>query len=334
MLSTCTLRLTLALFLAVVAALGAATTAGSQEGGPATSTSVDLLPGKPRCFGAAARDPARACGGAKRVQSVVPRPRDALALPPAACSERETEGLVSICSFGLAAEKASTVVALVGDSHAAHWRGALDPVATAKGWHGLSIMHGGCPLSKAVRALTPAGRRSGCGEWKQQVFSWFTRHPEVSTVFVSGLSGGSGVVRARGRSEFETSVAGYRAAWRALPRSVQRIVVLRDTPKMRGRVNACVERAMRVGTPAGLRCAVSRKSALDPDPLLAAAKGMRSRRMGIVDLTRFFCDRARCYPVIGGALAFKDSTHLTPLFSETLATFLLGAVNRVLATPR
>jgi len=334
MLSTCTLRLTLALFLAVVAALGAATTAGSQEGGPATSTSVDLLPGKPRCFGAAARDPARACGGAKRVQSVVPRPRDALALPPAACSERETEGLVSICSFGLAAEKASTVVALVGDSHAAHWRGALDPVATAKGWHGLSIMHGGCPLSKAVRALTPAGRRSGCAEWKQQVFSWFTRHPEVSTVFVSGLSGGSGVVRARGRSEFETSVAGYRAAWRALPRSVQRIVVLRDTPKMRGRVNACVERAMRAGTPAGPRCAVSRESALDPDPLLAAAKGMRSRRMGIVDLTRFFCDRARCYPVIGGALAFKDSTHLTPLFSETLATFLLGAVNRVLATPR
>ena len=33
-------------------------------------------------------------------------------------------------------------------------------------------------------------------------------------------------------------------------------------------------------------------------------------------------------------LAFKDSTHLTPVFAATLATFLLGAVNRVLAVPR
>jgi hypothetical protein len=247
MLSTCTLRLTLALFLTLVAALGATTTAGSQEGGPATSTSVDLLPGKPRCFGAAARDPARACGGAKRVLSVVPRPRDAGDLPPAACSERETEGLVSVCSFGAPAAEASTTIALVGDSHAAHWRAALDLVARAEGWHGLSVMRGGCPLSTAVRALTPARRRSECGEWKREVFAWFTTHPEVSIVFVSGLSGGSGVVQPRGRSEFETSVAGYRAAWRALPRSVKRIVVLRDTPKMRGQVNACVEKAMHAG---------------------------------------------------------------------------------------
>jgi hypothetical protein len=61
---------------------------------------------------------------------------------------------------------------------------------------------------------------------------------------------------------------------------------------------------------------------------------MRSRETAIVDLTRFFCGHARCYPVIGGALVFKDSTHLTPVFSETLAPFLLGAVNRILAAPR
>jgi hypothetical protein len=241
---------------------------------------------------------------------------------------------VSVCSFGTAPAAATDTIALVGDSHASQWRAALEPVAQANRWRGFSMMHSGCPLSKALRALSPPGRRRSCGAWKREVFAWFARHPEVHTVFVGGLSGGSGVVRERGRSEFDTAAAGYRAAWNALPPSVTRIVVLRDTPKMRGGVNGCVQRAIRARTPAGVRCAVPRSSALDPDPILAAARATRSRRTSIVDLTRFFCDRARCYPVIGGVLAFKDSTHLTPVFAETLAPFLLRAVTKNLASPR
>jgi hypothetical protein len=46
--------------------------------------------------------------------------------------------------------------------------------------------------------------------------AWLARHPEVRTVFVSALAGGLGVVATRGRSAFETAVAGYRKAWRRL----------------------------------------------------------------------------------------------------------------------
>ena len=48
----------------------------------------------------------------------------------------------------------------------------------------------------------------------------------------------------------------YLAAWRALPPSVRRVIVLRDTPKMRADTLVCVERAMRrraPGQPAGPR---------------------------------------------------------------------------------
>ena len=282
------------------------------------------------CLGAAARDPQRRCRADPGSLRVVPDPRDAPTAPGAPCKTVERSGEVDVCAFGAAAHRAVATVALVGDSHAAHWRGALAVVAEREGWRALSIMRSGCPLSTALRNLQPASRRDACAEWKRQVFEWFTRHPEVGTVFVSGLSGGTGVVPDVASSEFETSVAGYQGAWRALPATVQRIVVIRDTPKMRGHRIACVERAMARGRPPGAACALPRRRAFDPDPIVEAARREGSSRVRLVDLTRFFCGRRRCYPVIGGVLVCKDSTHLTAAFSRTLGPYLLRAVDRVL----
>ena len=75
--------------------------------------------------------------------------------------------------------------------------------------------------------------------------------------------------------------------------------------------------------PAGVACAVSRSSALDPDPAFTAARRSRARRVRAVDLTSIFCDRRYCYPVIGGALAFKDPTHMSGVFATTLGPVLL-----------
>jgi SGNH domain (fused to AT3 domains) len=49
-----------------------------------------------------------------------------------------------------------------------------------------------------------------------------------------------------------------------------------------------------------------------------------------IDLTRAFCDARRCYPVIGGALVYKDEDHLTPTFAATLAPWLHREVDRAL----
>ena len=76
---------------------------------------------------------------------------------------------------------------------------------TAKSWGGLSITRSSCPLQKALRDLREP-RRTQCRRWKDDVFAWFAAHPEVRTVFVAGLSGGSGVVPSPGRSRFATSV--------------------------------------------------------------------------------------------------------------------------------
>jgi hypothetical protein len=278
------------------------------------------------CFGAAAMDPARPACRRTPARSVVPTPAEAPTLSNSACAPLPSASGPPVCSFGAARGHALRTVALVGDSHAAHWRAALTVVAQARGWRGLSIARSSCPLQKALRDLDEP-RRTGCRRWKREVFGWFERHPEVSVVFVAGLTGGSGVVPSGGRGRFGTSVHGYAQAWDALPATVRHIVVIRDTPKFRTATNRCIERAMRAGALAGPACALSRAEALDRDPAIVAAARMRSRSVQTVDLTRHFCDARRCYPVVGGALVLRDNTHVTGVFSTSLGPYLLRAVN-------
>jgi hypothetical protein len=314
------MRLRWALVVAVALAAGLAVT---------VTASGALRSERPRCFGAAARDARHPCRNPALARMVVPTPRDARQRLNAPCSLRR-DGPLSVCEFAAPAAGAASAIALVGDSHAAHWRAALDPVARARGWHGLSLVLSGCPLSKAARALRPAARFVGCVRWKRQVFAWFRRHPEVRIVFVSQLSGGTGVRPSGGRSEFATAMAGYVAAWQALPRTVRHVVVIRDSPKDELTTAGCLERALARHSPAGERCATARARRLDPDPAADAARRLRSPRVRVIDLTRFFCDRLRCYPVVGGALVHKDVTHLTAVYVATLAPYLGRAVDTVL----
>jgi hypothetical protein len=155
------------------------------------------------------------------------------------------------------------------------------------------------------------------------VFAWLTAHSEVRTLFVAGLSGGSGVVAPRGMSRFEASVRGYLDAWAALPG--RRIVVLRDTPKFRGSTDVCVTRALRRGRPPGTTCSLPRSLSLVRDPAVAAAG---RAGLEVLDLSPFFCGQ-RCHPVIGGALVVRDANHLTGTYSATLGPYVLRALDRL-----
>src|SRR4051794_21513180 len=211
------------------------------------------------CFGAAAWDREHPCHNSSLAYVVEPAPADAERAPNAPCTTLQEQGLVRVCSFGIPAQAAQGTVALVGDSHASHWRAALEDVAGVHGWHGISLARTSCPLSKATRNM-PEPARSQCVQWNRQVLRWFWEHPEVDTVFTGELSGGKGVIAPKGRDPFEARVDGYLRAWRALPSSVRHIVVIRDTPKARrhGQMAACVSRALARRRAAGQACSVRR----------------------------------------------------------------------------
>jgi hypothetical protein len=102
-------------------------------------------------------------------------------------------------------------------------------------------------------------------------------------------------------------------------------VVIKDTPKMRGNTDTCVQQAISARKRAGVVCARSRSDAMDRDAAVTAAR-RNPARVSIVDLLRFFCDSRQCFPVIGGVLVYKDATHITSVYGRTLGPYLLRAL--------
>lgn len=282
---------------------------------------------EPRCFGAAARNPGYACFNRQLRLSVLPTPEQAVLEPNARCPI-VSRTVPYTCGFGVRRAIADRTIALVGDSHAAHWRGALEVVAQARRWRGYSLTRAGCPLSTATPDLDRGSRRS-CAAWRRAVRRWFRRHPEVRTVFVSQIAGAR-VRRSGGRSGRESQVRGFMRAWSQLPRTVKQIIVLRDTPTRPDRASVCVQQAVLDRERAGINCAISRKRALPGDRAVVAARRTRNKRVHVIDLTDHMCSRRRCFPVVGGVLVHKDTTHITPLFSTTLGPFVLKRVERLL----
>jgi peptidoglycan/LPS O-acetylase OafA/YrhL len=319
-------RLTLAGAAVATAGVVAVTLAGSNhvEAQVQRDAKVtrETLEHRPQCFGAAARDPRHRCHNPALRSIVVPTPVEAEKLPNAPCRITERDERLRVCTFGVAPQRAQATVAVLGDSHASHWRPALDVVAKARRWHGLSITRTGCAFSLATPDVVPRARKN-CAHWRRQVIEWFEGHPEIRTVLVAAHAG-AGVVAPPDRDAFAVKSEGYTEAWRALPASVRRIVVIRDTPRMRGTTLDCVQEAIEDGgVKAGSACAVPRRVALQPDPQVAAAsRWATSGRVRVVDLTPQLCGRRKCAAVVGGALAFKDEDHLTPVFAATLGPFL------------
>ena len=310
----------------LLSACSGATSYLERQVATAQRASAAVLASRPSCFGAAARDPRRPCENRRLRLTVVPTPLQARDRRNAPCTLAERGGLLYVCSFGARRAKATDTIALLGDSHASHWRAAVDPLAERRGWRGLSITHSGCPFSAAVKALQEPDR-SECIEWNRQALRWLQRHREVHTVFVSEISGSSW--ETGGRSQWDTAVDGYLRAWRALPASVRTVVVLRDTPKASHETAACVQQAIAARRRAGAGCALPRSRALVGDPAAAAAARFRTDRVRLADLTRFMCDARRCFPVVGGALVYKDEHHMTTVFARSLWPYLARRVDRL-----
>jgi SGNH domain (fused to AT3 domains) len=288
--------------------------------------SVSVAPAaRQRCFGAASRDVRRPCRNPKLALAVVPTPDQAEVSPNLPCTPLKSTGLVIPCEFGVPTANAKSTVALLGDSHAAHWRAALEYVAKQVKWRGVSITRSGCPLSRATARLDPEPRRAQCTRWNLGVASWLAAHPTVSTVFVVAHYD-AGVVALPGQDEWLLKLDGYAAAWRALPKSVKRVIVIRDTPKSTIDTLNCVRAAITKRKSAGNACAMARVVALGPDPAAAAAAREASQRVLSIDMSSFFCSDARCFPVVGGALVYKDISHLTDVFSSTLGPYLLRKI--------
>lgn len=293
----------------------------------AEAASRTVLAAKPRCLGAASHDPRKPCRNPRLRRTIVPAPVVARRQGNSRCKRVPNETEPPMCEFGVRRSKAKATIALIGDSHAVHWRPALAPIARAKGWRALSITRTGCPFTRAVKRL-PGRSRRNCVRWNRQVIAWLKRHRDVRVVFTSNIAGGVGVVPANGKGPRASERDGYAAAWRALPPSIAHVFVIRDTPRVKRDTDNCVQRSVDDHSTAG-ECAVGRREALAHDLAIDAAR-RSGNRVRAVDMTRFLCDRTRCPVVIGGMLVYRDRHHLTKTYVNTLSPYLREHVDAAL----
>jgi hypothetical protein len=276
----------------------------------------------PPCFGAAARDPAVPCVNRALNRIAIPSPYDAPLEPSEPCTRIERTSPPA-CAFGAPASMSARSVALMGDSHSTHWRAAIAYLARERRWHGVSLNRSLCPFTLAMTT-----HRARCRGWTRGALRWLRNHPEVRSLFVSA-NAGSGTVAARGQSRADAKIDGYLRAWKAIPRSVREVFVLRDVPHSGAGTAACVTRAVARHRNPAVRCQLPRRHALLRDLEAVAADENQTDRIKVVDLSSLMCDEQSCLPVVGGALVIKDLGHMTRTFSRTLGPYLGQAIDRL-----
>ncbi len=219
-------------------------------------------------------------------------------------------------------------VALVGNSHAGHWVPAIQPALSTHGWELTTYLQSVCytvgrPLSFPDPLVT-----QGCRDVNRWAVDSIV-DGDYDLVVMSNRTNQllDGVAKADLPRAAQEAYADTLARFTdvGLP-----VLVLRDTPAMAEPIPDCI--ALHPDDPD--RCAVPRDTALEPDPLAAAAAADTTGLVTLLDTSDVFCDATLCHPVVGGLIAYFDHGHLTATFARTLAPEVTSAMERALTSAR
>ena len=240
--------------------------------------------------------------------------------------DRNAADLV-VCEFGASEQDAALTVALVGDSHAGHWIGALDVVAERESWRVVEYLKSSCPgiLGSGMQADWYPEGASSCQAWTAAAVAEVAARDDIDAVITSSISRNYLTVDPSGTPRGPIPAADYRKTWSTWIGAGKQVVVLADTPAWNiGDVPTCVS-----GADTRDPCAVP-VSARASDPMVAAAASVQNPALSVVDMNDFFCDDKLCHVAIGGVVAIGDGNHMTTTFSRSLAPFLGERLTAVL----
>lgn len=236
------------------------------------------------------------------------------------CDSDDQDGYpLTTCVFG--DQNGTFNVALVGNSHAAHWAPALIEIASLRHWRITTYIASGCATAE-TKPVWDNGKKAAdeCIRWNHDVVDALRADPPDLVVVANRTSN-----PAEGQDDLESSYgewkAGYRKRLLELSATKTPVVLIRDTPAPE---NAGME------SPADCvasrsdpdDCSGPREEWVPVDPAADAAKALPLRGISVVDLNDYLCTLDRCQAVVGGVLAYYDGSHMTATFNRTMAPYL------------
>jgi peptidoglycan/LPS O-acetylase OafA/YrhL len=234
-----------------------------------------------------------------------------------------TERKPAVCDFSGGAPSPK-VAWLVGDSHAQQWQGPMIDLARERGWVLKFAYLGGCPLAKIQYRGFGGDHKDDarfCVNWGEAL-SGVLVEDRPDFVFTSFYARNEPAVDVPGKSQAELYREGLDTYWTAWTGAGAKVVVLGDPP-LNGSVRPAECVSLNRANPAA--CAVDRATAQPPDPMLEAAKQSTDPNLTYLDVTDYFCDKEKCYGVIGGVTAYYDPNHLNLEFSRSLRPMIAAA---------
>jgi peptidoglycan/LPS O-acetylase OafA/YrhL len=209
----------------------------------------------------------------------------------------------------------ATTIAILGDSHAAHWYPALSSIATAHDWRLLFFSKKGCPPSE--QQLRNAQSDHECNPWRDAALAEITA-ARPNLIILTGYhyaTLGGGVGDNLWRDGMTTTLT-------KLGDLTSHVVILGDTPTENADVPQCLAGHLR-SVPACVspRSYSVRGPRLEVEAELAAQFGAST-----VDTSDWLCTQQACPVIIGDLLVYRDRNHLTPDASLSLAPLLDAAL--------
>lgn len=269
-----------------------------------TTAAASLLENPPAGFGAAsvsAGAPALLSG----IQEVVPLPAVAADDQPqlGECVQEPKSTQIQECEFG--SKDASYTVALVGDSHAAHWYEAVEGYAQQRGWKLVTYLKNSCPFSAAERTAEADGGIN-CSEANGQTLQDLKKRKDINAVIVANWSG----------AEFVTDAArGMASVWSQLEDAGMDVYPIVDTPRppQNSYSRDCVEE----NSAAPQACSFPADTAFEKGGATKEAAKLEPR-VRLLDFSDQFCMGATCPAVIGNVLVYRDKHHVSDTYMRTL----------------
>ncbi|GAA2696284.1 MULTISPECIES: acyltransferase family protein [Actinosynnema] len=231
------------------------------------------------------------------------------------------------CWYGPA--DAPKTMVLLGDSHMTQLSGALIDLAERSGqWRVRMLVHDACPFNaEAPKVAAPDGKQrqntepfANCPADDRAKRDWIVRE-KPDMVVTAAMT--PEVYKQDMNWEwpsYQRAVDGYREILRPIAEAGVTVVGIRDTPRSRPDVLACL-----IETPG--QCDRTRAEAVTPDPVTEAVATLPGGKP--VDLTDWFCDATTCPAVVGNVVVYRDN-HIT----DTYASTLVGPLGEALGIER
>jgi peptidoglycan/LPS O-acetylase OafA/YrhL len=208
-------------------------------------------------------------------------------------------------------------VALIGDSHAAHWFPAVEAIAKSHAWRLLTFTKASCVFVD-LPIYSPILKRqyTECEAWRPLVVERLIAEKPDLTIVSSDRWLPTSI-----KADSDLTRQGEAMA-RLLNQIPGAIAIIGDTPASRVDVPVCLSQHSADIT----RCATPRIEAFGRQKLVRERAAAKAANATVVDLSDAICPGDPCQAVIGDTIVQRDDHHLTATFAASLAGLLEAAL--------